>query len=97
LGGHFAAAVEEATVQALAFPQAGSPAAANTRRVFIKGFPFSIIYRAEGDGIVVFASPITRGNRATGVSVSNPANPAFHRTRQKAARRPATDARRPHR
>jgi toxin ParE1/3/4 len=55
LGGHFAAAVEEATVRALAFPQSGSPAAANTRRVFIKGFPFSIIYRAEGDGIVVFA------------------------------------------
>jgi plasmid stabilization system protein ParE len=55
LGERFAAAVEEATVRALTFPQAGSPLASDTRRVFVKGFPFSVIYRPEKDGIVVFA------------------------------------------
>jgi toxin ParE1/3/4 len=55
LGERFAAAVEEATARALAFPETGSPSAASTRRVFVKGFPFSIIYRPEKDGIVVFA------------------------------------------
>lgn len=55
LGARFAAAVEEATARALAFPMAGSPASAGTRRVFLKGFPFSLFYRPEGDGIVVFA------------------------------------------
>lgn len=55
LGERFAAAVEEATARALAFPGTGSPSAANTLRVFVKGFPFSIIYQPEEDGIVVFA------------------------------------------
>lgn len=55
LGERFAAAVEEATARALAFPQAGSPAASGTRRVFIKEFPFSVIYRPENDGILVLA------------------------------------------
>lgn len=54
-GARFVAAVEEATTRALAFPLAGSPAELNTRRVLIKDFPFSIIYRPEPDGIVVFA------------------------------------------
>ena len=45
LGARFTAAVEEAAARALAFPRAGSPAAANTRRVFLQGFPFSIVYR----------------------------------------------------
>ena len=55
LGDRFSAAVEEATVRALAFPLAGSPAAANTRRVFLQGFPFSVVYRAVPAGIVIFA------------------------------------------
>jgi len=55
LGARFTAAVEEATARALAFPHAGSPAAANTRRVFLQGFPFSIVYREVPAGIVVFA------------------------------------------
>ena len=38
LGARFAAAVEEATMRALAFPLTGSPASQNTRRVFIKDF-----------------------------------------------------------
>jgi plasmid stabilization system protein ParE len=55
LGERFSAAVEEATARALAFPLSGSPSRANTRRVFVKGFPFSIVYRPEPEGIVVFA------------------------------------------
>lgn len=55
LGQRFTAAVEEATVRALAFPLAGSPSRANTRRVILKGFPFSLVYRPEAGGIVVFA------------------------------------------
>jgi len=55
LGARFAAAVEEAAARALAFPHAGSPAAANTRRVFLRGFPFSVVYRDVPAGIVIFA------------------------------------------
>ena len=55
LGLRFVAAVEEATARALAFPQAGSPSASNTHRVFVRGFPFALVYRSEGDDIVVFA------------------------------------------
>ena len=55
LGRRFAAAVEEATARALAFPLAGSPAPKNTRRVLLKDFPFSVVYRTAGDGIIIFA------------------------------------------
>jgi toxin ParE1/3/4 len=34
---------------------AGSLAEHNTRRVLLKKFPFSVIYRPEPDGIVIFA------------------------------------------
>ena len=55
LGERFASSVEEAAARAVGFPQSGSPFASNTRRVFTKGFPFSIIYRPQQDEIVVFA------------------------------------------
>ena len=55
LGSRFSAAVEEATARALAFPLAGAPASRNTRRVFLKDFPFAVVYRADDDGIIVFA------------------------------------------
>lgn len=55
LGQRFAAAVEDAAARALAFPQSGSPLRSNTRRVILKGFPFSLVYRPESDGIVIFA------------------------------------------
>ncbi len=55
LGERFTAAVEEAAARALAFPLAGSPSPSNTRRVIVKGFPFSIVYRPESEGIVIFA------------------------------------------
>lgn len=55
LGARFTAAVEDATARALAFPLAGSPAISNTRRVVLKDFPFSIYYRPESSGIVIFS------------------------------------------
>ena len=55
LGGRFATAVEEAAARALAFPRSGSPSRSNTRRIVVKGFRFSIVYRPESDGIVIFA------------------------------------------
>jgi len=55
LGERFTAAVEEAAARALAFPQSGSPSRANTRRVIVKGFRFSLVYRPQPDGIVIFA------------------------------------------
>lgn len=55
LGERFTAAVEGALVRALAFPMAGSSSASNTRRVIVKGFPFSVVYRQEAEGILVFA------------------------------------------
>lgn len=55
LGERFAAAVEEATARALAFPLSGSPSRANTRKIVVKAFRFSIFYRPEAEGIVIFA------------------------------------------
>lgn len=55
LGGRFAAAVEDATARALAFPLAGSPATRETRRVFLRDFPFAVVYRPDADGITIFA------------------------------------------
>jgi toxin ParE1/3/4 len=55
LGARFAAAVEDATARALSFPLAGSRATKNTRRVFLKDFPFAVVYRPDADGITIFA------------------------------------------
>ncbi|MDO8810578.1 MAG: type II toxin-antitoxin system RelE/ParE family toxin [Gallionella sp.] len=56
LGTRFTKAAEEATARALAFPLSGTPSVSNTRRVFLKGFPFSLFYRQEDEGIVIFAA-----------------------------------------
>jgi plasmid stabilization system protein ParE len=55
LGSRFAAAVEEAALRAVSFPLTGSPASKNTRRVFVKNFPFAVVYRSDAEGIVIFA------------------------------------------
>lgn len=55
LAERFVGAVEGTAVRALAFPLAGSPSHLNTRSLIVHGFPFSIVYRPEEDGIVVFA------------------------------------------
>jgi plasmid stabilization system protein ParE len=51
----FREAVEAATARALAFPRAGPPYLVRTRRVFVRGYPFFLVYREELDGIAVFA------------------------------------------
>jgi len=51
----FRAAVEDATARALAFPLAGLGYIEGTRRVFVKGYPFFLVYRPNEAGIVVFA------------------------------------------
>ncbi|PLW80985.1 type II toxin-antitoxin system RelE/ParE family toxin [Kineobactrum sediminis] len=55
LGAAFAQEVEYATARALSFPGAGSPATKSTRRVYVKRFPFSLVYRPNKEGIEVFA------------------------------------------
>ncbi len=55
LGRRLAAAVEEATLFALAFPLAGTPVQHGVRRVLVRGFPFAVVYRPEGNGITIFA------------------------------------------
>jgi len=55
LGVRFAAAVEEAAARALVFPLSGSPYRSDTHRVLVYGFPFSLVYRPEAAGIVIFA------------------------------------------
>lgn len=55
LGERFLVAVQEATARALAYPLTGTPASARTRRMFLKDFPFALVYRPDNMGIVVFA------------------------------------------
>jgi toxin ParE1/3/4 len=55
LGERFSAAVEDAAARALAYPLSGSSSRGNTRRIIVKGFRFTIVYRPEPDGIVIFA------------------------------------------
>ncbi|MDT8428131.1 MAG: type II toxin-antitoxin system RelE/ParE family toxin [Pseudomonadales bacterium] len=64
LGNAFAQEVEEATVRALAFPEAGSPATKNTKLVFVNTFPFTVVYRPDRKGIIVFA--VAHHRRAPG-------------------------------
>lgn len=54
-GTRFADAVEAAAARAIAFPLAGAPLGSGTRRVLLKGFPFSLVYRPENNGIVIVA------------------------------------------
>jgi plasmid stabilization system protein ParE len=55
LGERFRQPVEAATALASAHPKLGSPWKLRTRRVFPKGFKFSVVYRIEPDELVVFA------------------------------------------
>ena len=61
LGRRLAEAVEEAVGLAISFPEIGSPYLHNTRRVFPKKFPFSIVYLSKGTEIYVVAfAPFSR-------------------------------------
>ena len=51
----FRAAVMAAAARALAFPGAGMPYLAGTRRVFVKGYPMFAVYKPESTGIAIVA------------------------------------------
>ena len=51
----FRKAVEKAVARLLNFPKAGPPYLAKTRRMFVQGYPFFLVYREEPDEIVVYA------------------------------------------
>ncbi|MBX9962463.1 MAG: type II toxin-antitoxin system RelE/ParE family toxin [Burkholderiales bacterium] len=55
LGGQFREAVVAAIALASAHAKLGSPWKLRTRRIFPKGFPFSVVYRVEPTELVVFA------------------------------------------
>lgn len=55
LGVKFARAFEEALAIAVQFPLAGSPGPAATRKVLLKGFPYSVYYLDECGELVVVA------------------------------------------
>jgi len=63
-GARFLAAVDSAIVRALGFPKAGLPYFVKTRRVFVRGYPFFLVYREEPGGIVIFA--LVHGARRPG-------------------------------
>lgn len=55
LGDRFRESVQAATALAAAHPKLGASWKLRTRRVFLKGFPFSVVYRIEAAELVVFA------------------------------------------
>lgn len=55
LGLRFSIAVEKATMPSTEFPDIGSASAFGTRRVIVKDFPFSVIYKFFSDCLVIFA------------------------------------------
>jgi plasmid stabilization system protein ParE len=54
LGAEFLAEVERATRRIISFPAHGSPYLAGTRRIVLRRFPYSVVYRRKsGDSLVV--------------------------------------------
>ena len=51
----FEASVEEATQMAMRHPQGGAPSYKETRVFRVKGFPFSLVYRASEHEVLVVA------------------------------------------
>lgn len=54
-GAKFEAAVEVAAQMAMRHPQGGAPSYKETRAFRIKGFPFSLVYRASAQEVLVVA------------------------------------------
>lgn len=60
-GVRFQAAVEAALDRASRHPFGGAPTAHGTRSMLVKGFPFSVVYRAnDGELLVVAIAPHRR-------------------------------------
>lgn len=54
-GIRFQAAVEAAVARAASHPLGGAVSSKETRSVLVKGFPFSVVYRASAQQILVVA------------------------------------------
>lgn len=48
-------AVRQAVLRAVHMPQAGAPSFEGTRTMLVKGFPFSVVYRASENELLVVA------------------------------------------
>ena len=55
LGVRFKEAVSSAVRDAVTRPKHGAPRSGNMRRWLVKGFPYSLIYRASEDEVVIVA------------------------------------------
>ena len=55
VGDRLVADVEAATERIANFPEHGSPYLAGTRRVILRRFPFSLVYRIDRDGVLIVA------------------------------------------
>lgn len=55
LGLEFATEVQTAVAFAFAHPEAGTPVSNEFRRVIVRRFPFSIVYRTKGTFIYIIA------------------------------------------
>jgi toxin ParE1/3/4 len=54
-GARFNEAVRQAVLRAVHLPQAGAPSFEETRTMLVKGFPFSVVYRASEQELLVVA------------------------------------------
>lgn len=54
-GDQFVAAVAAVGDQLLAFPQSGQKIRGGFRRILLNQFPYQLIYRVEGDEIMIYA------------------------------------------
>jgi hypothetical protein len=55
LGRRLNSEVEHAVASVLAQPRSGTPAGASARRVLLKRFPFSVVYRVSAEELLVVA------------------------------------------
>jgi plasmid stabilization system protein ParE len=55
LAERFVDAVESAASRAVRFPHVGAPFDDGSRRIPLRGFPFSLVYLSEPPGIVIIA------------------------------------------
>ena len=55
LGAEFVTAVEAAFEGLVGFPEKGRPFGSRLRRVLVRGFPYSLIYRAEPARVLIVA------------------------------------------
>lgn len=72
-GAKFEAAVEAATQMAMRHPNGGAPSFKTTRSFRVKGFPFSLVYRAsESEILIVAIAPHSKAPNYWAVRVSSP-------------------------